>query len=118
MGRSKRQVGQFNPLPLRRARLLKGWNLRKLAKVIEKSEATCSLVLAGKVCNPATVAAIADALGVDLAEVWPEQPGPGNGGGPGGQSEIRNPKSAIPAPRHLRVLAGEPGKVQGRRHVA
>lgn len=64
----------FNPKPLRDARRVKGWTLAELARMIGRSQPTCSDILAGKRAAIWTVRKMADALGVDPADCWREAP--------------------------------------------
>ena len=64
----------FDPKPLRRARRLKGWKLKRLAAATGISIATYSRTLAGKSREHGTVAELANTLGVDVAECFPRQP--------------------------------------------
>ena len=61
---------RFDPNPLENARKLKGLTLADLAKRINKSPATVSNVLAGKVAAVKTVFALCAELGVPTAKVW------------------------------------------------
>jgi antitoxin component HigA of HigAB toxin-antitoxin module len=61
---------RFDPDPLNHARKIRGLTLADLAKRINKSTATVSMVLAGKVCAVKTVFALCAELGVPTAKVW------------------------------------------------
>ena len=68
----------FDPAPLERARRLQGLTYQDLARLIGKKTAmSVRLTLIGQSSAVKTVAALADALEVNVAECWPELGGPG-----------------------------------------
>ena len=63
---------RFNPAPLRRARRLGGWTYSRLGHKIGKTAMTVRSTLLGQTSAVKTVADLAEALGVDVTECWPE----------------------------------------------
>jgi len=63
----------FNPEPLRRARRIKGWSVRKLATRADLSTGSVSQILSGKQAGVRGVTELAEALDVDPAECWPAE---------------------------------------------
>ena len=60
---------------IERERVLRGWSKARLAEEIDKDPSTISLIENGKIDgNPATIKAIAEALGVPMEELLIEEP--------------------------------------------
>lgn len=63
-----------NPTPLRLAIVQSGRSQREIAELVGISESRLSLIVNGLHCNDATRAAIADALGRSVDELFPQAP--------------------------------------------
>ena len=64
---------RFNTHRLDRERLLKGWSKSTLAGKTGVNPSTISNVLAGKTSNVETLKKIADALGLEMEEIYIEE---------------------------------------------